>query len=186
DDVRLLDDLEPVDDQRVVVQQQRALLHGRRRQIPHLPLEEVLVLRVDLQPLVVGDVHVLRAAGPLRDLRLLELEVAHEALEASGRCSRTRRHHHAAWRRLSRAITLVKRLLLTTVLYSSGPVTPWMWNFGSSRPSQNPRSSHMRAVSTRISMPSRTMKSSSPVALTYLHSAKAMSALMWYCAVPAA
>src|SRR5450830_61580 len=29
-------------------------------------------------------------------------------------------------RRLKRAMTLVKRLSFTTVVYSSGPVTPWM------------------------------------------------------------
>ena len=34
--------------------------------------------------------------------------------------------------------------------------------------------------------PSRRRKASSPVARTYLPSAKLMSALMWYCAVPAA
>ncbi len=78
-----------------------------------------------------------------------------------------RRPPRAAWRRLTRAMTLVKRLSLTTVVYSSGPVTPWMWNVPLPRPSQNPRSTHIRAVSTRMSMPSRIMKSSSPVALTY-------------------
>ena len=34
----------------------------------------------------------------------------------------------AAARRLARAMTLVNRLSFTTVVYSSGPVTPWMWN----------------------------------------------------------
>ena len=34
----------------------------------------------------------------------------------------------AAYRRLKRAITFVYRLSLTTVVYSSGPVTRWMWN----------------------------------------------------------
>ena len=37
-------------------------------------------------------------------------------------------------------MTLVKRLLLTTVVYSSGPVTPWMWNERSPLLRQNPRS----------------------------------------------
>ncbi len=37
-------------------------------------------------------------------------------------------------------MTLVKRLLLTTVVYSSGPVTPWMWNDRSPLLRQKPRS----------------------------------------------
>jgi len=35
-----------------------------------------------------------------------------------------------AYRMLNRAITFVYRLSLTTAVYSSGPVTPWMWNVG--------------------------------------------------------
>jgi hypothetical protein len=34
-------------------------------------------------------------------------------------------------------MTFVKRLSLTTVVYSSGPVTPWMWNESPS-PSMTP------------------------------------------------
>ena len=83
-------------------------------------------------------------------------------------------------------MTLVNRLSLTTVVYSSGPVTPWMWKVPPSSSNQKPRSSHMRAVSTSTSMPSRSRKSRSPLAATYCASAYAMSALMWYCAVPAA
>ncbi len=70
----------------------------------------------------------------------------------------------AAISRLKRAITLVNRLSLTTVVYSSGPVTPWMWKVRAIPSSglgsrQKPRSAHIRAVSTRISTPSRSMKS---------------------------
>ena len=43
---------------------------------------------------------------------------------------------------------------MTTVVYSSGPVTPWMWNVPPSSSRQNPRSAHSRAVSTRMSIAS--------------------------------
>jgi hypothetical protein len=59
---------------------------------------------------------------------------------------------------LKRAITFVNRLSLTTVVYSSGPVTPWMWNtsgWPSSVKRQNPSVAHSRAVSTAMSTPSR-------------------------------
>ena len=68
-------------------------------------------------------------------------------------------------------MTLVKRLSLTTVVYSSGPVTPWMWKTPSPLRRQNPRSAHSRAVSTRMSTASLAMKSWSPVASTYWLSA---------------
>ena len=83
-------------------------------------------------------------------------------------------------------MTLVNRLSFTTVVYSSGPVTPWMWKLSSPLARQKPRSSHIRAVSTRTSTASRRRKSVSPVARTYCTRAKLMSASMWYCAVPAA
>ena len=90
-----------------------------------------------------------------------------------------------AYQRFSRAIRFVYRLLLTTVLYSSGPVTPLIRNLPSWRP-KKPRSTHRRAVSTRIAAPASARNPSSPVASTYLRSAYTMSALMWYWAVPAA
>ncbi len=83
-------------------------------------------------------------------------------------------------------MTFVYRLSSTTVVYSSGPVTPSMWNFLSPFDRQNPRSSHRRAVSTRMSIAPRLRNSRSPEARTYCMSAWAMSASMWYCAVPAA
>ena len=102
------------------------------------------------------------------------------------RRSRSRSWRTAA-RRFARAMTLVKRLSLTTVVYSSGPVTPWMWNDECpSNLRQNPRSAQSLAVSTRMSMASRARKSTSPVAATYCDKACATSASMWYCAVPAA
>src|SRR5665647_3483918 len=66
---------------------------------------------------------------------------SHSATSSSARCSRaTIRSYRSAqdsfmsrtaWAdgcRLNRAITFVYRLSFTTVVYSSGPVTPWMWN----------------------------------------------------------
>jgi len=35
----------------------------------------------------------------------------------------------AAASRFRRAMRFVKALSFTTVVYSSGPVTPWMWNW---------------------------------------------------------
>ena len=75
-------------------------------------------------------------------------------------------------------MTLVNRLSLTTVVYSSGPVTPWMWNVPSASLRQNPRSAHIRAVSTRTSIASRVRKSTSPVAARYWLNAYEMSASM--------
>ena len=87
--------------------------------------------------------------------------------------------------RLYCAITLVYRLLFTTVLYSSGPVTEWIWNSSRSA-SKKPRDIQNRAVDSSRSVPSRSRKSASPVAYTYFIRAYTMSASMWYCAVPAA
>ena len=105
---------------------------------------------------------------------------------AEGFTSRSVRTASAARRRLKRAMTFVYRLSFTTVVYSSGPVTPWMWKVLPSSLRQKPRSAQSRAVSTNTSMPSRSRNSTSPVAPTYWLSAYAMSASMWYCAVPAA
>jgi hypothetical protein len=87
---------------------------------------------------------------------------------------------------LKRAITFVNRLSLTTVVYSSGPVTPWMWNDEPPVRRQKPSVVQSRAVSTTTSMAPRARKSASPVARTYFAIAYVMSALMWYWAVPAA
>ena len=184
-DVGLLEHLEPVDDQRVVVQQQRPL---RRAACSPGPTPRA---RGSAGP--AGGRRGGRRTGspwrrrpaPTRRSRRRRARAARRGRRTPARRSaRARARPRAAWRRLNRAITLVNRLSLTTVVYSSGPVTPWMWNSLSS--CQKPRSAHIRAVSTRMSMPSRMRKSRSPVAATYCASAYAMSALMWYCAVPAA
>ena len=77
-------------------------------------------------------------------------------------------------------MTLVNMLLFTTAVYSSGPVTPWMWNRcdPSASVRQKPRSAHIRAVSTSTAAPSRYRKSTSPVISRYLAKACAMSASM--------
>ncbi len=70
-----------------------------------------------------------------------------------------------AYRRLKRAITFVKRLSLTTVVYSSGPVTPWMWKLSSPLlRRQKPSVAHIRAVSTAMSIAPFAKKPTSPVA----------------------
>ena len=67
-DIGLLQDLEAVDDERVVVQQQRAPVFGRVLEVPQLLLQERRVLRVDAELLVERDVHVRGRAAPARDL----------------------------------------------------------------------------------------------------------------------
>ncbi len=60
--------------------------------------------------------------------------------QSSGCSVRSRSAASAACSSVARAMTLVKRLLLTTVVYSSGPVTPWMWKLSVPLLRQNPRS----------------------------------------------
>lgn len=67
--------------------------------------------------------------------------------------------------------TFVKRLLLTTVVYSSGPVTACMWKLALPSLRQKPRSAKNREVSTRVSSPARMREGVSLVALRYLTSA---------------
>ena len=57
--VRLLDHLLPVEIERMVVQQQRVVFRGRGGEVPPLLVEEAVVLWVDTQPLVLGEVHAL-------------------------------------------------------------------------------------------------------------------------------
>ncbi len=157
--VGLLEHLEAVDHQRVEVQQQRAQLGRGLRQVPDLAVEEEVVLRVDAEAVVEADGHARGALAPLLDLVAAEVQPARIRSNSTGSASRTvARPASTACSRLNRAITLVNRLLLTTVVYSSGPVTPWMWKLGSPLLRQKPRSAHIRAASTRMSTPSRTRK----------------------------
>ena len=59
-------------------------------------------------------------------------------------------------------MTLVYRLSLTTAVYSSGPVTPWMWK-SPSLP-KNPSEAHIRAVSISSSEPRVSWNAWSPLA----------------------
>ena len=61
-----------------------------------------------------------------------------------------------------------------------------MQNRPSRRSEKNPSSIQKRAVSTTTSAPCSSMNARSPVTRLYWCIAYAMSALMWYCAVPAA
>ena len=68
-----------------------------------------------------------------------------------------------------RAMTLVKALSSICSWYSSGPMTPRMWQ----RPSASglARLAQNRAVSSRISAPASSRKPSSPVACQYCQTA---------------
>ncbi len=70
-------------------------------------------------------------------------------------------------------MTLVNRLSLTTVVYSSGPVTPWMWKVVTVGPwpRQKPRSAHMPGGLDEDVDRLAGEESSSPVAATYWVSA---------------
>jgi hypothetical protein len=59
----------------------------------------------------------------------------------------------------------VYALLLTTVVYSSGPVTLLMQNRPSRRSEKKPSSIHSRAVSTMTCAPSSRRNARSPVTL---------------------
>ena len=72
--VRLLQDLIAVDRQRVIVQQQGPLrLTVRIVQIPDLAVEEEIILRIDPQLLIEGDVHLLGCQLPAIQLGIVEL-----------------------------------------------------------------------------------------------------------------
>ena len=84
DDVGLLEHLEAVDDQRVVVHEQGPELLGGQAEVPHLAVEEEVVLGVDVQPGVERDVHPLGARLPLAQLVVLEAEPLREPGELLG------------------------------------------------------------------------------------------------------
>ena len=65
-DVGLLEHLEAVDDQRVVVQEQGPQLGGRAGEVPHLAVEEEVVLGVDAESLVERDRPSRRRTGATR------------------------------------------------------------------------------------------------------------------------
>ena len=87
----------------------------------------MVVLQVDACLLVVGDVDLLGCSSPGRRLvvaqpgPLHQLSVVRRPTPPAARSTQS-----AAARRFWAAITLVKRLLSTTVEYSSGPVTLWI------------------------------------------------------------
>ena len=174
-DVGLLEHLEAVDHQRVVVQQQRPLVRRGVLQVPHLPVEEVRVLRVDAGAVVVRDRHRLGRRGPLVDLARIQIPGDRPAgRTARRRSSASRRddlgglgqvepRHHVGEQVVVDHRGVLVRARSRRGCGRCGPPV------GHARSRQNPRSAHIRAVSTRMSTPSRRMKSSSPVALTYLH-----------------
>ena len=162
--VGLLQHLEAVDHQRVIVQQQRPLLRRGVLQVPDLPVQEVRVLRVDAGDVVVRDRHRRsRTSAHSSTSRRIELE----SLRPSGRTpagvSRSRRrsssgrlgqveprHHVGEQVVVDDRGVLVRPGDAVDVERTCSP-SPF------SR--QKPRSAHIRAVSTRMSTPSRFMKS---------------------------
>ena len=91
--------------------------------------------------------------------------------KSAGWDCRTKFTARTAARRFSRAIIFVKRLLSTTAVYSSGPVTLLMQKAPPLRSEKSPSESHMRAVSTTTSTPPPSRKCSSSVARAYLRMA---------------
>ena len=63
-DVRLLDDLKPPEIQGMQMIQQRELLNGDALNVDGVAVENLIVLQIELQFLVVGNVHVVRRALP--------------------------------------------------------------------------------------------------------------------------
>ena len=127
--VGLLQHLEAVDHERVVVEQQGVVVGRRVLEVPRLALEEAGVLGVDAERLVVGDEHRLGGATPRLDLAALEPGAPPEPVERGGLPVGEELHRLSPRSdRLKRAIMFVYVLSLTTVVYSSGPVTLWMWN----------------------------------------------------------
>jgi hypothetical protein len=76
--VRLLDHLVPVNDQRMVVEEQREAVAGSVLQVPGLSVEEAVVLGNDAGRRIEGDVHFVRRLLPRRDLRLLQAGTVHQ------------------------------------------------------------------------------------------------------------
>ena len=80
DDICLLEHLVAVDDQGVVVQQQRPARLRGLREVPQLPGEELIVLGVHPEGLVEGDDDPGRTLLPAGDLGLVEIELVDEML----------------------------------------------------------------------------------------------------------
>ncbi len=101
--------------------------------VPWLVAEERVVLRVDAERLVVQHAHRIGGAPPCFDLVVGEAGGGDERRDAVGVVRRTSMSTvSAANRSVNRAITFVYTLSSTTAVYSSGPVTPWMWKRGGS------------------------------------------------------
>ena len=80
-DVGLLEYLEPVDHQRVVMQQQRTLVVGGVREVPQLPGEELVVLRMDAKGVIERDDHSCGTFLPTTDLVLGEVQFGAQMLK---------------------------------------------------------------------------------------------------------
>ncbi len=76
--VGLLQHLMAVDDERVVVQQQREVFGWRRLPVPRFEFEELGVLRVDPQFFVEGDEHAVGGGVPVVELLELEAGLANQ------------------------------------------------------------------------------------------------------------
>ena len=151
--IGLLDDLMAVDHQRVVVEEQGIALRWRPGEVPRRLVEEAVVLEVHADRFVVRDVHLVGRLPPLRHLVVGEPRALDHRWWSAGASARARSTASAARRRFSAAIRLVNRLLLTTVEYSSGPVTLLMTKRPPWRSQKKPSPAHIRAVSTSSSTP---------------------------------
>ena len=83
-------------------------------------------MRVDTQPLIERDVHQLGGASPVGYFARLEAGALGNEPVGARLGGLQLLHGEGSVRRFSRAIRFVYVLLLTTVVYSSGPVTRWM------------------------------------------------------------
>ena len=168
DDIGLLDHLRSIDVQGMVEQQEGVSVCRRVLKIPWLSIEKAVVLGIDTGGSVERNVHLVSRPRPQSLLSPGSSPVfPMSACRMSGFSALRVATVSAAYRKFSRAIRFVYVLLLTTVLYSSGPVTPFMQNFPPFLGEKIPKLHHNRAVSTSISVPYSNRNSWSPVVLTY-------------------
>ena len=139
------------------MQQQRVLLGAGRREVPVAIAREAFRLRRHAELVVEGHDDGVGGVAPRGDLALVDAELG-RSLRDSGPPRRRR------LARLRAAMRLVKTLLSTSAVYSSGPVTPSMRKQPSA--SWCPSERQRRAVSTSSSSPGPRSNSVSPVAAT--------------------
>ena len=152
DYICLLYYLMSINDQGMVIQEERIRIEGCVLKVPHLQFQKVVILGMNAVFFIVGDIRsAARCHSSTSEKSRSVLSTS--SLKRSGMVSFSILTVSVAYRKFSRAIRLVNALLFTTVVYSSGPVTALIQNFPSFSVEKKPRSLHKRKFQPASPLP---------------------------------